>query len=35
LPVCDWIETRWPMVVAPVAGVAGAALTTYGIVQLT
>ncbi len=35
LPVSDWIQTRWPMVVAPVAGVAGAALTTYGIVQLT
>ena len=35
VPVCDWIQTRWPMVVAPVAGVAGAGLTTYGIVQLT
>jgi hypothetical protein len=34
VPVSDWIQTRWPMVVAPVAGVAGAALTTYGILQL-
>ena len=34
LPVSDWIQTRWPIVVAPVAGVAGAALTTYGILQL-
>jgi cytochrome c biogenesis protein CcdA len=35
LPVSDWIQTRWPLVVAPVAGVAGAALTAYGILQLT
>jgi cytochrome c biogenesis protein CcdA len=35
VPVSDWIQTRWPIVVAPVAGVAGAALTTYGILQLT
>ena len=34
LPVSDWIQTRWPIVVAQVAGVAGAALTTYGILQL-
>ena len=34
VPVSDWIQTRWPIVVAPIAGVAGAALTTYGIVQL-
>jgi len=34
VPVSDWIETHWPVVAAPVAGVAGAALTVYGIVQL-
>jgi len=34
VPVSNWIQTRWPIVVAPVAGVAGAALTAYGIVQL-
>lgn len=35
VPVSAWIETRWPVVAAPVAGLAGAALTVYGIVQLT
>jgi cytochrome c biogenesis protein CcdA len=35
LPVSDWIQTRWPSVVAPIAGAAGAALTTWGILQLT
>jgi cytochrome c biogenesis protein CcdA len=35
VPVSDWIETHWPVVAAPIAGVAGAALTVYGIVQLT
>ena len=34
VPVSDWIETHWPVVAAPVAGVVGAALTVYGIVQL-
>lgn len=34
-PVGDWIAMRWPLVVAPLAGVAGLALTVYGIVQLT
>jgi hypothetical protein len=34
LPVTDWIQTRWPIVVAPVAGLAGAALTAYGVTQL-
>jgi cytochrome c biogenesis protein CcdA len=34
-PVSDWIAMHWPMVVAPVAGTAGAALTTYGILKLT
>jgi cytochrome c biogenesis protein CcdA len=33
-PVGDWIAMRWPIVVAPLAGVAGVALTIYGIVQL-
>lgn len=35
VPITDWIEEHWPVVVAPVAGVAGAALTVYGILQLT
>lgn len=35
VPVSDWIETHWPVVAAPIAGVTGAALTVYGIVQLT
>jgi cytochrome c biogenesis protein CcdA len=34
-PVGDWIAMRWPIVVAPLAGAAGMALTTYGIAQLT
>lgn len=34
-PVSDWIAMHWPTVVAPLAGTAGAALTTYGILQLT
>jgi cytochrome c biogenesis protein CcdA len=33
-PVGDWIAMRWPVVVAPLAGLAGVALSTYGIVQL-
>jgi len=35
IPVSEWIETQWPVVAAPIAGLAGAALTVYGIVQLT
>ena len=35
VPVSDWIQTHWPVVVAPLAGAAGAALTVYGIVELT
>ncbi len=35
VPVSEWIETHWPVVAAPIAVVAGAALTVYGIVQLT
>jgi len=34
VPVSAWIETHWPVVAAPIAGVTGAALTAYGIVQL-
>jgi cytochrome c biogenesis protein CcdA len=34
VPISDWIEQKWPVVVAPIAAVAGAALTVYGIVQL-
>ena len=33
-PVGDWINTHWPMVVAPLAAVVGVALITYGIVSL-
>jgi cytochrome c biogenesis protein CcdA len=35
VPVSEWIEMHWPVVAAPIAGVTGAALTVYGIVQLT
>jgi cytochrome c biogenesis protein CcdA len=35
IPISEWIETHWPVIAAPVAGLAGAALTVYGIVQLT
>jgi len=35
VPVSVWIETHWPDIAAPIAIVAGAALTVYGIVQLT
>jgi Sap, sulfolipid-1-addressing protein len=35
VPVSDWIQKHWPVVAAPIAGVTGAALTVYGIVQLT
>lgn len=35
LPMSNWIQTHWPMVVAPVAGVAGAAVTVFGILELT
>ena len=34
VPISAWIETHWPVVAAPIAGVVGAALTVYGIVQL-
>lgn len=33
-PVGDWIATRWPIVVAPLAGAVGVGLTAYGIVNL-
>jgi cytochrome c biogenesis protein CcdA len=35
VPVSDWIQTHWPAVVAPLAGAVGAALTAYGVTQLT
>ena len=35
VPISNWIQTHWPMVVAPVAGAAGAAVTVYGILELT
>lgn len=35
VPVTDWIDNHWPVVVAPVAGVVGAALVVYGTVRLT
>jgi Sap, sulfolipid-1-addressing protein len=33
-PVGDWINTHWPVVVAPLAAIVGVALIAYGIVQL-
>ena len=35
VPVSGWIETHWPVVAAPIAVLAGTALTVYGILQLT
>ncbi|HEV3391643.1 MAG TPA: GAP family protein [Solirubrobacteraceae bacterium] len=35
VPISNWIQTHWPVVVAPVAGAAGAAVTVYGILELT
>lgn len=34
-PVGDWISLHWPVVVAPLAEVAGIALAAYGVIQLT
>jgi len=33
-PVGDWIDTHWPIVVAPLAIVVGVAVMAYGILQL-
>lgn len=33
-PVSDWVSRRWPIVVAPLAGAVGVALTAYGITKL-
>jgi cytochrome c biogenesis protein CcdA len=33
-PVADWISTRWPIVVAPLATAAGVGLTAYAVAQL-
>jgi len=33
-PISDWISRRWPIVVAPLAGAVGIALTVWGIVEL-
>jgi cytochrome c biogenesis protein CcdA len=35
IPISAWIETHWPVIAAPIAGLVGAAVTAYGIVQLT
>jgi hypothetical protein len=35
VPVSEWIQLHWPVVVAPLAGAVGAALTVYGILELT
>ena len=35
LPITTWIQTHWPIVVAPVAVAAGAAVTVFGILELT
>ncbi len=34
-PVGDWISLHWPVIVAPLAEVAGIALAAYGVIQLT
>ena len=33
-PVGDWIATRWPVVVSPIAVLAGVGLAVYGIMHL-
>jgi Sap, sulfolipid-1-addressing protein len=33
-PVVDWLFTRWPIVVGPLAAIVGIGLTAYGIVRL-
>ena len=33
-PIGEWVATHWPAIVAPLAAVAGLALTTYGITRL-
>ena len=34
-PVIAWLMARWPLIVAPLAGVIGIGLTAYGVVQLS
>ncbi|MGA9858998.1 MAG: GAP family protein [Solirubrobacteraceae bacterium] len=34
-PVLDWMFTRWPLLVGPLAAVIGIALLVYGILRLT
>lgn len=34
-PVIGWVLMRWPVIVAPLAGVVGIGLTAYGVVRLT
>jgi hypothetical protein len=34
-PVVEWMFTRWPVIVGPLAGVIGVALTSFGIVKLS
>lgn len=34
-PVTDWLLSRWPMFVAPLAAVIGIGLTAYGVVRLS
>jgi Sap, sulfolipid-1-addressing protein len=33
-PVIDWLLTRWPVFVAPLAAIIGIGLTAYGVVRL-
>jgi hypothetical protein len=34
-PIIDWMFTRWPVIVGPLAAVVGIAVTTYGVVKLS
>jgi len=34
-PVVDWMLTRWPVIVGPLAAIIGVGLTAYGIVKLS
>jgi cytochrome c biogenesis protein CcdA len=34
-PAVEWMLTRWPVIVAPIAVIIGAVLTIYGVVKLS
>jgi len=34
-PVVEWMFTRWPVIVGPLAAIIGTGLMAYGIVKLS